>query len=137
MNKTDIDNLIAHLLAIANYAKDIHYNCSGPNFYGNHLFADRFIGDIYEYIDQLKEICLLGHNLKPLHSDEYLRMAADLVPDGADFKSMRTLMIDALVIIESFRGISRGDENLIGAIAQDVQNNVGLINIMFGDMGNV
>lgn len=137
MNRMDIDKLIAHLLAIANYAKDIHYNCSGPNFYGDHLFADRFIGDIYEYIDQLKEICLLGHNFKPLHSSEYLRMTADFVPAGADFNSMRTLMIDTLEIIENIHDISRGDENLIGAIAQDVQNNVGLINIMYGDMGNV
>ncbi len=134
MNKADFDNLIIHLLAIANYAKDIHYNCSGPNFYGDHLFADRFIDDIYEYIDQIKEICLLGHNLKPKHSSEYLKMAADIVPPGADFKSMRTLMVDTLVIIEQMRDVSRGDENLIGAIAQDIQNNLGLINIMYGDM---
>lgn len=130
----DIDKLIAYLLAIANYAKDIHYNCIGPNFYGDHLFADRFIGDIYEYIDQLKEICLLGHNFKPLHSSEYLRMAADLVPADIHFTDMRALMIETLEIIEQLRDISRGDENLIGAIAQDIQNNVGLINIMYGDM---
>lgn len=137
MNRQDIDNLIVHLLAIANYAKDIHYNCSGPNFYDDHLFADRFIGNIYEYIDQLKEICLLGHNFKPLHSSEYLAQASAIIPAGADFKAMRSLMVDTLVIIENTRDISRGDENLIGAIAQDVQNNVGLINIMYGDTGNV
>lgn len=137
MNKENFDNLIVHLLAIANYAKDIHYNCSGANFYGDHLFADRFIGNIYEYIDQIKEICLLGHNYKPLHSSKYLRLASETVPAGADFKSMRTLMVDTLVIIEGIRDISRGDENLIGAIAQDIQNNVGLINIMFGDMQDV
>lgn len=135
MNKENFDNLITHLLAIANYAKDIHYNCSGSNFYGDHLFADRFIDGIYEYIDQIKEICLLGHNIKPLHSSEYLKMASEIIPQGADFKSMRTLMVDTLIIIEQMRDISRGDENLIGAIAQDVQNNIGLINIMFGDMG--
>lgn len=134
MDRKNFDNLIAHLLAIVNYAKDIHYNCSGANFYSDHLLADRFTGDIYEYIDQLKEICLLGHNLKPLHSSEYLVQASALTPAGADFKAMRTLMVDTLVIIESIRDISRGDENLIGAIAQDVQNNIGLINIMYGDM---
>lgn len=134
MNRNDFDNLIVNLLAIGNYAKDIHYNCSGANFYSDHLLADRFTGDIYEYIDQLKEICLLGHNLKPLHSSEYLVQASALIPAGADFKAMRTLMVDTLVIIESIRDISRGDENLIGAIAQDVQNNIGLINIMYGDM---
>lgn len=134
MNRQYFDDLITHLLVIANYAKDIHYNCSGPNFYGDHLFAGRFIGDIYEYIDQIKEICLLGHNIKPLHSSEYLKMAADTVPVGADFKSMRTLMVDTLIIIENLSDLSKGDENLLGAIAQDIQNNVGLINIMYGDM---
>lgn len=134
MNRENFDNLIVHLLAIANYAKDIHYNCSGPNFYGDHLFADRFIGNIYEYIDQIKEICLLGHNFKPLHSSIYLNQASEIIPQGADFKLIRTLMVDALIIIEQMRDISRGDENLIGAIAQDIQNNIGLINIMFGDM---
>lgn len=137
MDRKQIDNLIIHLLAIANYAKDIHYNCSGPNFYGDHLFADRFIGDIYEYIDQLKEICLLGHNYKPLHSSEYLRRASEIVPEGADFKAIRSLMVDTLVIIEQIRDISRGDENLIGTIAQDIQNNIALINIMYGDIHNV
>lgn len=46
-------------------------------------------------------------------------------------------MVDTLVIIEQMRDTSRGDENLIGAIAQDIQNSVGLINIMYGDMQDV
>lgn len=134
MDRSKIDSLISYLLAITNYAKDIHYNCSGANFYGNHLFADRFTENIYEYIDLLKEVCLLGHNYKPLHSSEYLKMAANLVPAGAEFNSIRTLMIDCLIVTEELRNISKGDENLIGAIAQDIQNNIGLLNIMFGDM---
>lgn len=132
MERNKIDNLIVYLLAIANYAKDIHYNCGGPNFYGDHLFADRFIGNIYEYIDQLKEICLLGHNLKPLHSSEYLLSASKIIPPGTSFKNMHTLIMQCLSEIETISGVSKGDENLIGAIAQDVQNNVGLLNIMFG-----
>lgn len=137
MNRDKIDNLIVYLMAIDNYAKDMHYNCEGPNFYGDHLFADRFTDDMSEYIDQLKEICLLGHGFKPLHSSEYLRIAADIVPDGADFRSMRVLMIDTLAHIEEIINISKGDENLIGAIAQDVQNNVGLLNIMLGGAQDV
>lgn len=133
MNREQIDNLIIYLLAIANYAKDIHYNCTGPNFYGNHLFADRFTDNIYQYIDQLKEVCLLGHNLKPLHSSEYLKLASNEVPEDANFKNMRILMLTTLTMIEEITDISKGDENLIGAIAQDIQNNVGLINIMLGD----
>lgn len=127
-----INDLIVMLLAIANYAKDIHYNCSGPNFYGDHLLADRIQENLYEYIDQLKEVCLLGHDIKPLHSSIYLARAVQMVPQGADFESMRTLMINTLIVIEEVNNLSKGDENLIGAIAQDIQNNVGLLNIMLG-----
>ena len=133
MDKSKIDNLIIHLTAVSNYAKDIHYNCSGDNFYGNHLFADRIADGINDYIDQLKEICLLGHKLSPLHSSEYLSRASKLIPSGADFRQLRDLLIDALEIIEHITGVSKGDENLLGAIAQDLQNNIGLINIMYGE----
>lgn len=137
MDRNKIDNLIIYLLAIANYAKDIHYNCGGASFYGQHLFADRFVENLYEYIDQLKEICLLGHNLKPLYSSEYLLRASQIIPTGADFESIHSLMMNCLTEIEAIQDISKGDENLIGAIAQDVQNNVGLLNIMFGGAINV
>lgn len=133
MDRTKIDNLITGLMAISHYAKDIHYNCTGDNFYSNHLFADRIHDNISDYIDQLKEICLLGHKISPLHSNEYLKRAAEIIPQGADFKQMRDLMIDVLEIIERINNVSKGDENLIGAIAQDIQNNIGLINIMYGD----
>lgn len=133
MNREQIDSLIVYLLAIVNYAKDIHYNCSGPNFYGDHLFADRFTDNIYKYIDQLKEICLLGHQIKPLHSSVYLERTSKITPQGAEFSRMRVLMIECLELIENIDNISRGDENLIGAIAQDIQNNVGLINIQLAE----
>ena len=132
MNRELIDNLIVHLLAISNYAKDIHYNCTGANFYGNHIFADRINDNLAEYIDQLKEICLLGHNLKTLPSRVYLTEAAQIIPDGADFGRIRAIMIDTLKIVEQIKDVSKGDENLLGAIAQDIQNNIGLINIMLG-----
>ena len=132
MDKSLIDRLIIYLLAVSNYAKDIHYNCKGDNFYGNHIFADRIGENLNGYIDSLKEICLLGHNLKPLKSKDYLRQAAEVIPDGADFKAIRKLMLDTLSITEAITDVSKGDENLIGAIAQDLQNNVGLINIMYG-----
>lgn len=130
MNREDIDNLIIHLMAISNYAKDIHYNCKGSNFYGNHLFADRISDNLADYIDQLKEICLLGHKLKPLESNVYLSRVSKVVPSSISFKIMRNMLIETLDLIENTKEISKGDENLLGTIAQDIQNNVGLINIM-------
>ena len=133
MNRDKIDNLIDYLMTISSYAKDIHYNCSGENFYGNHLFADRINDNLNEFIDQLKEICLLGHNIKPLNSSEYLKRASESVPKDISFSLMSELMLNTLSLIETIEDISKGDENLIGAIAQDIQNNIGLINIMYGD----
>lgn len=133
MDRGKIDNLICYLLAIANYAKDIHYNCGGASFYGQHLLADRFVDNIYDYIDQLKEICLLGHGIKPLSSKEYLKDAAGLIPQDISFVLMQSLMLIPMQTIEDMQGISKGDENLLGAIAQDLQNNVGLLNIMEGE----
>lgn len=132
MNREQIDKLICYLLAIENYAKDIHYNCKGENFYGNHLFADRIGDNLSDYIDQLKEICLLGHNFKTLDSKVYLKSTIDLIPSEISFENMKMLIIDTLAHIESMLILSKGDENLIGAISQDLQNNLGLINIMFG-----
>ena len=137
MDRQNFDNLIVHLTAIQNYAKDIHYNCKGDNFYSNHLFADRINDNLSDYIDQIKEICLLGHEIKPLHSSEYLNRAASIIPLDANFSQMSELLVNTLMIIEGIKDVSKGDDNLLGAIAQDLQNNVGLINIMYGDYKNV
>lgn len=134
MDRYKIDLLIGYLMAIENFAKDIHYNCVGANFYGDHLFADRIADGMSDYIDQLKEICLLGHGFKTLHSAEYLMRASKLIPLDINFDNMLKLLLDCLKHIETIENISKGDENLIGAIAQDIQNNVGLINIMLGRM---
>lgn len=132
MNRTKIDTLIVYLVAIKNYAKDIHYNCSGQDFYGKHLFADRIAKNLDEYIDQLKEVCLLSHYFTPLDSYKYLQMAINLLPKGVyDFRILQDLLHDALVVIENFEISSKGNENLIGTIAQDLQNNFGLLSIMF------
>lgn len=133
MNRDKIDSLIIYLMAISNLAKDIHYNCNGANFYGDHLFADRINENLGEYIDQIKEICLLGHGIKPLRSSEYLNRAAQTVPIEISFSQMSELLLNTLMLIESIDGVSRGDENLLGAIAQDIQNNKGLLNIMYGE----
>lgn len=138
MNTEKFNTLIVYLLAIANYAKDIHYNCTGANFYGNHLFADRLGDKMFEYIDLIKEVCILGHAGIPLHSSEYQMKSVDIIPPGAALDIMRNVIIEALETIEDITDISKGDENLLGAIAQDLQQNLGLLNIMFrGDVNNV
>lgn len=132
MNRTEIDKLIVNLLGIYNTAKDIHYSCSGPNFYGDHLLSDRIAENIIEYIDQLKEICLLGRGYEPLKSYDYLVRVVDVIPHTSNFLNIKGLMENTLIHIEKLEDLSKADENLIGAIAQDIQNNIGLLNIMEG-----
>ena len=121
-------------MAIASFAKDIHYNAKGSAFYSKHLLADRIQENIYDYIDQIKEILFLAADKDPLPSGEYLSRATSLIPaiaddDKTNFISMQTLIVVTLQHIEEFDGLTKGEENLIGAIAQDLQNSLGLINL--------
>ena len=128
----NINKLIAQLIAICNYAKDIHYNAKGDAFYSKHLLADRIQDNISEYIDQIKEICFLGNDVETLPSAEYLLKATSYIPaiqedDKANFKSLEMLIVSTLATIEGLEG-TKGEENLYGNIAQDLQNSLGLIN---------
>lgn len=138
----DINKLIALLIAVKGYAKNIHYTVHSSAFYGKHLFADRIAGAnddddeiIDGYIDLLKEVCILGHGFEPLSTEEYYNNSLELFPetsendDQLNFANMLTLIIQTLDFIENLKDLSKGDENLIGAIAQDLQQNAGLLSL--------
>ena len=138
----DINKLIVLLIAVKGYAKNIHYKVHGEAFYGKHLFADR-IADANDdddeiidgYIDLLKEVCILGHGFEPLSTEEYYNNSLELFPetsendDQLNFANMLTLLVQTLDFIENLKDLSKGDENLIGAIAQDLQQNAGLLSL--------
>lgn len=144
-NIENINKLISYLIAIQQYAKDIHYTVHGDAFYGKHIFADRIADaqvddDVMNtYIDKMKEVCVLGHGFHTLPSVDYLQGAIDLIPkvvdkdDKQNFFNMQQLIIDCLTFIDELKGLTRGDENLIGAIAQDLQNNLGLLYLQIED----
>lgn len=138
----DINKLIVLLIAVKGYAKNIHYKVHGEAFYGKHLFADRIAGAnddddeiIDGYIDLLKEVCILGHGFEPLSTEEYYNNSLELFPetseddDQLNFANMLTLLVQTLDFIENLKDLSKGDENLIGAIAQDLQQNAGLLSL--------
>lgn len=133
----NINKLIAQLIALQNFCKDIHYNCKGEAFYSKHLLADRVQENISEYIDQIKETCILGNDEKTLPSGEYLLKATSFIPsiqeeDKANFKSLEKLLVVTLGTLEALDG-TKGEQDLYGAIAQDLQNNLGLINRQIKD----
>ena len=69
----------------------------------------------------------------PLPSGEYLSRATSLIPeisqgDKQNFESMRNLLVNALEHLENLKDLTKGEENLIGAIAQDLQTSLALVN---------
>lgn len=133
----NINKLICYLLAIANFAKDIHYTCKGEAFYGKHLLADRIQDALYDFIDEIKETCLLGNDILPLPSGEYLARAMNLLPqvtddDKSNFQSIQKLLIDCLVLMQEMlkeTDTPRAEVSLIDGIAQDLQQKLGLVNL--------
>lgn len=126
------------MLAIANYAKDIHYTCHGEAFYAKHLLADRIYDGLYDFIDLLKETCLLGNEIEPLPSGEYLSRATSLIKpitdnDKTNFDNMKDLLVDALAIMDEMKDMTRAESSLIDNISQDLQQKVGLVNLQVKD----
>lgn len=136
-----INQLICYLIAIANFAKDIHYACRGEAFYGKHLLADRIQDGLYDFVDQIKETCLLGNEIEPLESGEYLINAANLIPklsnsDRTNFEKMQKLLIDCLVLMQEMlkeTDTPRAEVSLVDGIAQDLQQKLGLVNLQVKD----
>ena len=127
------NKLIVYLMAIEGKAKDIHYNCSGDDFYGKHLFADRIAEGLSDFIDQIKETCILGKGEKPLYSYMYFKEADKLLNMDITFNSILELITDCLAHIEGISNVSRGDSKLLDDIANKLQNDKGLLHIMFGE----
>ena len=129
----NINKLIAQLIALQNFCKDIHYNCKGEAFYSKHLLADRIQDNLSEYIDKIKELFFLANNKEPKGSKEYLEDAIKFIPDikqsdKESFEELKKLLIKALKTIEQLTKLTKGEENLIGAIGEDVQTSLGLVN---------
>ena len=130
----NINKLIALLIAIQNYSKDIHYNAKGDAFYSKHILVDRVQENLYDYIDSIKEVFFLGgSNKEPLSSKEYLKKAIEFIPDikkddKKSFEELRDLLITTIKHIEKIKTLSKGEENLIGTIAENLQTSLGLIN---------
>lgn len=130
MNK--INELIISLMKIQNFAKDIHYNCKGDAFYSKHLLCDRIAENLYDYVDSIKETIILARMERPLPSSSYLEAASNLPALGEDdkenFTKLRNLIVGALTVIENIDNQSVGEANLLGNIAENLQNSLGLLN---------
>lgn len=131
--RDQLDNLIVALIAIKEFSKDIHYTCHAEAFYSKHLLVDKFNFD--ESLDLIKECCLLGNGIRPLASVEYLQRAINqlAIPeeknDKKNFETLDNMISECLIKIEAMQHLTKADENVIGGIAQDLQQYKGLINL--------
>ena len=131
--REQIDNLIVCLIAVKEFSADIHYTAHGEAFYAKHLLVDKF--DWNEHIDLLKECCLLGHDERPKASKYYLEQATRLIiepkenDDRINFVFLNGLIERTLEAINNMQDLTKADENVVGGIAQDLQQYKGLINL--------
>lgn len=126
--------LICYLTAIYQYSKTIHYEVKGEAFYGKHLFNDRIAENMNDYVDLIKEVVFLGHAKDAPSAGQVLEGALPLLPaveenDQQNYINLYNLIFLALEEIEELnkKVLSVGDKNLIGGIAQDLQQNLGLL----------
>lgn len=131
--REQIDDLIVNLMVIQEFSKDIHYTCHGEAFFAKHLLVDKF--NFSDDIDLLKECCLLGNGDRPLASVEYMQKSIIIIPfpqennDNENFKTLGALLFKTLGLIDDMKELSKADENVIGNIAQKLQQYKGLINL--------
>lgn len=126
--------LICYLTAIYQYSKTIHYEVKGEAFYGKHLFNDRIAENMNDYVDLIKEVVFLGHAKDAPSAVAILEGVLPLLPateenDQQNYINLYNLIFNALDEIERLnkKELSVGDKNLIGGIAQDLQQNLGLL----------
>lgn len=139
MNFCDlIIKLISICMAIRGYAKDIHYSAQGKNMYGEHIFADVVESPDNDILDELKEVCFLGRNYRVPESSFLMQESIKYYPaktndDSQNWSFLRSLIAQAMFIIEQIsQQATAGEANIIGAIAQELQKNIGLINLRLG-----
>ena len=127
-------DLLCLLQVISNYAYDIHYSAKGGFFYSDHIFSER-LGDRDEFADiqdDLIETLWLGRGEEAPKSADISAKVAEMTPEvlpetDKNFKTLRELIIGALVMIEQMTGLRMGEQDIIGSIAHILQRHNGLL----------
>ncbi len=119
-----INKLIIYLTALRGVAKDVHYTSKN---YGDHLLADRIAEPLDGFVDDLKEVCLLGRGEQVKKSGYYYEISSKIAPEASYWQGVIDIIKETLRVCESLERLTRGEENLIGSIAQHLQTMYGLL----------
>lgn len=123
----EINEVIAYIVAITSFAKDIHYNNVG---YASHLLADRVVEGI-DIADDIKEQMIIAEKEMPLASGEYLKKAIELIPEikeenRENWVSLLNLFEDFKKVIDEVKA-NRGGNSLMDNLAQAVNTSRALL----------
>lgn len=125
-----MESLLALLLAIKHYSKDIHYASKGENFWADHLLADKIGDGLDDFMDRINEQIFLGWEKEAPSSGSILALAYPLIPNVSQmWAGMDKLLKDGLLLLNSIgsNGLSRQDSQLLDDIAADLQAKRGLL----------
>lgn len=70
--KNEMLKIANKLNTIYAYAKTLHWNASGFNYYGDHLLFDRISDEIHDLIDGLVETCIIPIQKKDELKEDFM-----------------------------------------------------------------
>ena len=122
--------LLCQLKAISEFAYDIHYSAKGKNFYSDHIFSER-LADV-DVQDDFIETMYLGESEDAPSSADINVQVAKITPlieedTMQNFKALREMIVDALMMIEKYDYKTIAEEDLLGSVAHILQRNNGLL----------
>lgn len=132
MNPKMFDILVA-LKVIKGTSKDLHYAAQGLVFLPIHELADKLGDGLDDYIDDLIEVGWLGAGLEAptaqsIHEAAARTLKAERLSQTELLMRLRFLNQSLLDLLDQCsNGAAAGAANLLGGIAQDIQQRVGFL----------
>lgn len=130
-------DILVRLVAIKNFAKDIHYTANGDSFYGIHLLMDRIADGLDDFSDTIKEVVFLGNNNLPPASKDILKYSLAYIPEVLSTKenllALRILIGETIAALDKIMSDDRAINSIADSLTQDLNLKIGLINRTLDD----
>lgn len=124
-------DILVRLVAIKNFAKDIHYTANGDSFYGVHLLMDRIADGLDDFSDSIKETVYLGNDSLPPSSQEILKFSLAYIPaiktTRENLEALKNLITNTCLVLDKTSQTDRAVNSLFDTISQDLRLKAGLL----------
>lgn len=131
--KTNLFDVLVMLKVIKGTSKDLHYTAQGTVFLTIHELADKIGDGLDDYIDDLIEVGWLGAGLEAptaqsIHEAAARALKAERLSQTELLMRLRFLNQSLLEQLDQCsNGAAAGVANLLGGIAQDIQQRTGFL----------